>query len=68
MVPFFGFKPLTLAYAIGISLVIRFMTFQYIPLQTEEDKSWEHAVALLAAPILGGLFTLGFGYIVHLYV
>jgi hypothetical protein len=70
LVPLLGLKPLTIAYAIGISLIVRLLTYHIPSYQELKDQKleWSESISRLLVPFVGGLFALGLGYIVHLYL
>lgn len=62
MVPTFGFTPLGLAAAIGLSIVIGFLTHQYVPTDDEDlDKS-------ILYGFIYPLVVLAFGFVVRLFM
>lgn len=64
MVPLFGFKPLSIVYAIGLALTVRFLTVNYDFAKQEKQS----ATTILLIPIFSSLFALAFGWLIHLFV
>jgi hypothetical protein len=64
MVPMFGFKPISVVYAIGLALTVRFLTVDYS--FTKQEK--QDTATILLIPVFGSLFALAFGWLVHLFV
>jgi len=62
LVPTLGFPAISLVQAIGISIVIGFMTQQHIP--RDEDEKKELYVYVFLTPILA----IVIGWIVHLFM
>lgn len=60
----FGITPLGLAHAIGVALVIRFLTYQY---DAQSDKADAFANGVLYA-IVAPLIALLMGWIVHSFI
>ena len=65
MVPTLGLPVLSLAPAIGIALVISYLTHQTIDCESKK-KELEEKVAYAALVILRPFFVLFFGWVVHL--
>lgn len=64
-VPVFGFHELTIVQAIGIGLIIGFMTHRPgVSKKDSRDTDWGGTIAGLLSPFLA----LFFGYIVHLFM
>lgn len=64
-VPIFGFHELTIVQAIGIGLIIGFMTHKaVISKKDSRDTDWGGTIGNLLSPF----FVLFFGYIVHLFM
>lgn len=63
IVPFFGFAPLSIPLAIGISLIVTFLTYHTIGLKAEDDaaKKRGNAVLVFVRPFVYLLF----GWVVH---
>ncbi len=62
MVPTFGLPVISLVQAIGIGIIIGFMTQQYVP--KDKDEVMETALYEIVIPI----FTLAVGWIIHLFM
>ena len=69
MVPLFGLPSLGLIPAIGVAMVVSFLTFHYVrEPAVPEDKKWESAIASFGFAVLYPLFTLFIGWIAHLFM
>ena len=69
VVPTFGLPQLSLVPAIGVAMVVRFLTHQYIESPEKKEKKdsterWTGLVVTLFSPFI----TLLFGWIVHLFM
>ena len=62
MVPTLGLPVISLVQAIGIGIVISFLTQQHIPRDEDEKKK------LLVFEILKPVFTIAVGWVVHLFM
>ena len=62
MVPTFGLPVISLVQAIGIGMVIGFLTFQHIPRNKEEEKE------MIALALLIPVLTIAFGWGFHLFM
>jgi hypothetical protein len=63
----FGCPHIDIAHAIGISMVVSFLTYQHI--ESDSDKSGlEQTIALCVSGLLQSLFALGLGWIVHSFM
>ncbi|MDP1688621.1 MAG: hypothetical protein Q8L47_00620 [bacterium] len=62
MVPIFGLPLISLAEAIGICLIVGFLTSQYIPKKDEENN--EALIHSIASPVTA----IVFGWIIHLFM
>jgi len=68
-VPTFGLPELSVVPAIGIAMVVSYLTHQYSGTKKDNDESFGETIlkgAMLA--ILKPSFALFFGYIVHLFM
>ena len=69
MVPTFGLPELSVAPAIGIALVVGYLTKQYNNSKTKKNESFGKELLKSAlTAILKPSFALLFGYIVHLFM
>jgi hypothetical protein len=62
MVPTLGLPAISLVQAIGIGILISFLTHQHIPREKEERKQ------LFAFVILNPIIAIAFGWVVHLFM
>ena len=63
IVPQFGLEPLTIRFAIGLSLIITYLTYKYD--HYEDDRSaQERFYSQLGLAIIKPLFALFFGWII----
>jgi len=69
MVPTFGLPTLSMPQAMGIALVVSYLTYHYngVPAQ-EKEKTKAEKIISVSMPILRPLFTLGFGWVIHQYM
>ena len=63
IVPVFGVQAITLGQAIGLSMVVSFLTYQYIDAKKDENNGAWTAVAVA---IFRPLFALFFGWLIHI--
>jgi len=63
----FGLPVITVAQAIGLSIVVGFLTHQDCQREKTED-AYNAAGKLIVTIFVGPLLALGIGYIVHLFV
>lgn len=63
----FNAPQLSIAPAIGLSMVVRYLTYQQLPAD-KSKSSTERVIEALAVAFIQPAVTLGFGYIVHLFV
>jgi peptidoglycan biosynthesis protein MviN/MurJ (putative lipid II flippase) len=70
VVPIFGLPALTIAQAIGFSMVVSFLTYQYDDSKKKEDDRslTERIIYLLLMAILRLVIVLAVGAVVHLFV
>ncbi len=69
IVPVFGLPQLSVAPAIGIALVIGYLTHQSNPDVEEKERETSEKVArVIATSIVRPLFVLLFGWVVHLFM
>ena len=68
MVPVFGLPMLSIPQAIGIAMVIGYLTFQNNDAQEKERSTTERVIFWVALIVLRPLITLAFGWIVHQYM
>lgn len=69
VVPLFGVPNLTIAQAIGLSMVVGFLTYQYHDNHKKEEMSLAGKIIyLVLLAIIQPAVTLVIGYIVHLFV
>ena len=69
MVPIFGLPELSLVVAIGVGLVISFLTYQHIEIEPAEEESFGYRFGkALFAAIFYPAIALFFGWIVHLFM
>ena len=66
-VPIFHLPPLSIVQAIGIALVVEFLTGSSVSFVKQEDDEEKKRNALVAA-VLNPFVVLIFGYIVHLFM
>lgn len=68
VVPTFGLPSLSVVTAIGIAIVVSYLTHQ-IYTGREEKKEWSEKFAdMIGYGILKPLIALGFGWVVHLFM
>ena len=63
-VPIFGLPPLTIAAAIGVSLLAGYLTHQYRPEKTEPGQHWKRFAEIIGYAILKPLLCLAVGWVV----
>jgi len=63
IIPVFGLPALTIGQAIGLSMVVTFLTYQYVDNQ-KSDKETNYAVIVL--PLAKPFMYLAIGYVVKL--
>lgn len=69
VVPTFGAPPLLIVPAIGISLVVSYLTHQMPNSKDEDDRAFGQMVAHRTGITIGKpLFALFFGWIIHLFM
>lgn len=69
IVPVFNLPVLTVVPAIGIAMVVSYLTYQYNKSDEDDNKiSSEKIGKLIAMAILRPLLALFFGWIVHLFI
>ncbi len=70
VVPTFGLPELSIAAAIGISLIIRTLTYQDKSNETKkEDETFsEKIIPAIGVAIFAPLLTLFFGWVIHLFM
>jgi len=69
IVPVFNLPTLTAVSAIGIAMVVSYLTYQYNESDEDDNKSFGEKLAKpIAIAILRPLFALFFGWIVHLFM
>lgn len=69
VIPLFEVPSLTIAQAVGFSMVVSFLTYQYNDSDKKEEKSLtERIVYLILLAIMRPALVLVTGYIVHLFV
>jgi len=66
IVPQFGVSELSIAEAIGISLVVSYLT--YHPVETKDDRSDNEKYSAMIVYLLRPLITLAVGWVVHQFV
>ena len=67
VVPFFGVKALTIPMAMGLSLMIKYLTYTHVP--EKEYESQLDAVRVAFARIIGiPMFVLLIGWIISLFI
>lgn len=65
MVPAFGLPALTVVQAIGVSLTVAFITYQYQPKAMEpEEETWKKVSRPITHLVLGPAMSLLMGWIV----
>lgn len=67
VVPVFGLPTLAIAPAIGVSLVVGFLTHQYRPSDVEEDSD-ERMIKAATYATLAPLFALAFGWCIKVFM
>jgi hypothetical protein len=67
VVPIFHLPALNIVQAIGISMVVGFLTMQMSTAKEEDDKS-KKKINLIADLIFHPFLVVGIGYIVHLFL
>ncbi len=60
MVPTFGLPAISLAQAVGLTIIINFLTHQYIPFEDDNERKKFFAYEI-ATPV----FAIVVGYIIH---
>src|SRR3990167_996277 len=69
IVPTLGLAPLTLAPALGIGMVVGFLTHQYVPDNKNDGRTQnERWIDAMAHTFIYPLISLGVGYIIHLFI
>ena len=70
MVPTFGLPDLSVAAAVGISLIVRYLTDQHKSSEpkNEGETFGEKFGTAIGIAILAPLFALFFGWIIHLFM
>lgn len=68
VVPIFGFKPLTVVQAIGIALVVRFLTADTTTSPKNPDETNAEKFAKILVPYFISIIALGMGYLVKLFL
>ena len=69
IIPTFGFSPLTLVPALGLGMVVGFLTHQYVPANQNDGRTKdERLYGAIAYLLVYPLMTLGVGYIIHLFM
>lgn len=66
--PVFGIPVITVGQAIGLAMVVSYLTYQHVDSNTRKNDKTEFYVNIMVAVLLRPLITLGIGYIVHLFV
>jgi hypothetical protein len=66
-VPFFHARPMSIAFAIGFSIIIRFFTYDST-IPRNKSKGWQEITIAFLTPYISGGFALLFGYIVSRYL
>ncbi len=64
----FELSPLTTAQAIGIAMLIKFLTYQYVDTQPEDEYLKQETVKIIIYAFLRTLFILCFGWIVAQFI
>lgn len=67
----FNVRPLTITAAIGLSMIVAFLTAQYKPTKnttSSKKNSWTMLAEQLVFAIIYPLLSLGIGYIVQLFM
>jgi len=68
VVPTFDMPQLTLAPAIGIALVVSYLTHQISSGKKDDRAASDQIGKMIVHAIVGPLFTLLFGWVVHLFM
>jgi hypothetical protein len=68
VVPTFGLPVLTIVKAVGISLVVKFMTYKSTSSDDEDAGPWKKFLYACSLAIVYPLCALGVGYVVHLFM
>lgn len=66
--PVFGVPLITVGQAIGLAMVISYLTYQHVDSNTKKEDTTTQYVSIFVALILRPFITLGIAYIVHLFV
>ena len=67
MVPLFGFCDLSIPYAIGLTLIVRFLTHIQVYDKDNREHFNEKLVFSIAIAIFSPAFVLLFGWIIHMF-
>jgi hypothetical protein len=65
--PIFGAPVPPLPLAMGLLLTVRYL-FSSHNWNEKSENSWEYVAKLIAVAIFGPFLSLGFGYLIHLFV
>ncbi|MDP3726358.1 MAG: hypothetical protein Q8R36_04140 [bacterium] len=68
IVPTLGLPALSVVQAIGIAMVVSYLTYHYIDTQKGTEDKREKIAMAIGMVILRPLFALFFGWIIHLFM
>jgi phosphate/sulfate permease len=65
--PVFGIPAISVGQAIGLAMVVSYLTYQHIEQDSDKDKT-ERFAGIFAVLLIRPLMSLLLGYIVHLFI
>lgn len=68
IVPVFNIPAISVEQAIGLAMVVSYLTYQHINADSKRKSKGESTVELFVALLARPLITLLFGYILHLFL
>ena len=68
VVPVTGLPELSIPMALGIALIVGFLTYQHIHTDKEDEEVFESIVKGIAISIIHPLFALFFGWLYQLFI
>ena len=67
-VPTLGLPDLTVVQAIGIGMVVSYLTHQYTDTDSKNEEWWEGIVRAFSFAIFKPIFAISFGWVIHLFM
>lgn len=68
MVTTFHLPRLSIPAALGLSVVVSYLTWQIIDVESPKRSRTDQLIYSFGSPIVGALIVLGMGFIVHLFM